>query len=249
LDVLNAKKPRKRNKAYRDLLVVTRETVGYAKTAASWLEKHPGPLGSLALIEELEHYVMLTEVVIDQTERRVLHGEKVPAEDKVFSIFEDHTDIIIKDNRNTHFGHKVTLTGGRSGLILDWVVEDGNPADSTLTLRMLERQRDIYGRPPRQAALDGAYASKDNLADAKTLGVQDVCFSKKRGLEVLDMVKSTWVYKRLRKFRAGVESWVSFLKRCFGLDRCTWKGWDGFRRYVGSSIVAANLLILARHLN
>ena len=73
-------------------------------------------------------------------------------------------------------------------------------------------------------------------------------FSKKRGLEVLDMVKSQWVYKRLRNFRAGIESWISFLKRSFGLDRCAWKGWAGFARYVAASIVAANLLTLARHL-
>jgi len=113
---------------------------------------------------------------------------------------------------------------------------------------MLERQEEIYGRVPRQAAFDGCYASKANLADAKALGVKDVVFSKKCGLEVLDMAKSHWVYKRLRNFRAGIESWISFLKRSFGLQRCTWRGEQGFSRYVGASIVAANLLTMARHL-
>jgi IS5 family transposase len=202
----------------------------------------------MALAAQLSHYVIMAEAVIDQTERRVLHGEEVPAIEKLVSIFEDHTDIVIKDKRETHFGHKVTLTGGRSGLILDWVVEDGNPADSTLATRMLERQKKIYGQVPRQAAFDGGFASKPNLKDAKALGITDVSFSKKRGLEVLDMVKSQWVYKRLRNFRAGIESWISFLKRSFGLDRCTWKGWAGFARYVAASIVAANLLTLARQL-
>lgn len=247
LDVMNAKNGRKRKKAYRDLLKVTRETVGYAQAAAIELEAH-GDLMARGLAAELRHFIPLVECVIHQTERRVLHGESVPAADKILSIFEDHTDIIIKDRRDTHYGHKLTLTGGRSGLILDWVVEDGNPADSTLAIRMLERQRDIYGRVPRQAALDGGFASKANLEAGKALGVEDLAFSKKRGLEVLDMARSHWVYRRLRNFRAGIESWISLLKRSFGLERCSWKGWNGFHRYIGASIVAANLLTLARHL-
>lgn len=247
LDVRNAKNGRERAKAYRDLLKVSRETVGYARSAQVELEAHPD-LMARRLAAEIRHFVGLSECVIDQTERRVLHGESVPAQDKIVSIFEDHTDVIVKDRRDTHFGHKLTLTGGRSGLILDWVVEDGNPADSTLAVRMLERQQEIYGRVPRQAAFDGGFASKANLKAGKELGVQDLAFSKKRSLKVLDMVRSHWVYRRLRNFRAGIESWVSFLKRSFGLECCEWKGWAGFHRYVGASIVAANLLTLARHL-
>jgi IS5 family transposase len=246
-DVLNAKHGRKRTKAYRDLLKVTQETVGYAETVAAQLDAVPDVMAWL-LAQEIRHFTVLAQAVIDQTERRVLHGEDVPATEKIVSIFEDHTDIIVKDRRDTHYGHKLTLTSGASGLILDWVVEDGNPADSTLAIPMLERQKEIYGKPPRQAAYDGGFASKQNLEEAKALGVQDVSFSKKRGLEVLDMVRSTWVYKRLRNFRAGIEAWISFLKRCFGLERCSWRGWAGFARYVGASVVAANLLTLARHL-
>lgn len=247
LDVLNAKTGRKRTKAYRDLLSVTKETVAYARAALLELTRRKSAT-ALRLAARIEDYLPLIECVIDQTERRVLQGEVVPAEDKIFSIFEAHTDIIIKDRRDTHYGHKLTLSGGRSGLILDWVVEQGNPADSTLALRMLERLKDIYGRVPRQAAFDGGFASKDNLAKGKLLGVKDLAFSKKRGLEVLDMATSRRVYQRLRNFRAGIESWISFLKRCFGLDRSSWRDWPGFTRYAGASIVAANLLTLARHL-
>ena len=248
MEVLNAKNERKRRSAYRDLLKVTQETVDYGSTAVVALDKLASLPGALALGTELRHYIGLAERVIDQTERRVFYGEVVPASDKLVSIFEPHTDIIVKDRRDTHFGHKVTLTAGRSGLILDWVVEDGNPADSELAVRMMERQQEIYGRVPRQAAFDGGFASKANLRDIKGLGVKDVSFSKKRGLQVLDMVKSEWVYKRLRNFRAGIEAWISFLKRSFGLDRCSWRGAPAFARYVGSSIVAGNLLTLARHL-
>ena len=194
--------------------------MGYANDAVQALRLHAAVsvLGCVHeaadnAAEELEHSVSLAEQVISQTERRVLHAQKVPAKEKVFSIFEPHTDIIMKDRRETNYGHKITLTGGASGLLTDLVIEQGNPADSTLAVAMIERQEDIYGRVPRQAAFDGGFASKANLADIKNLGVKDASFHKKRGLKVADMVKSTWVYKRLRNFGAGIEGMISFLKR------------------------------------
>ncbi len=128
------------------------------------------------------------------------------------------------------------------------MIEEGNPADANLTIPMLERQRQLYGRPPRQASLDGGFASSDNLNRAKAMGVQDVCFAKKRGLEISQMARSTWVYKRLRDFRAGIEGLISFLKRVFGLDRCVWRGAASFGSYVMAGVVTANLLIMARHM-
>ena len=132
-------------------------------------------------------------------------------------------------------------------MILDCVVLEGNPADSTLALDSVKRQEEVYGRLPRQVTFDGGFASKKNLADIKALGIQDVAFSKRRGLEISDMTKSTWVYRRLRDFRAGIEGMISFLKRCFGAGLCTWRGLESFKSYVWGSVVSANLLILARH--
>ena len=79
------------------------------------------------------------------------------------------------------------------------------------------------------------------------LDVSDVVFSKRRGMEIEDMARSTWVYKRLVRFRAGIEAGISFLKRCFGLTRCTWRGLRSFKAYTWASVLTANLLTLARH--
>jgi IS5 family transposase len=166
----------------------------------------------------------------------------------VLSIFEDHTDVIRKDRRETIYGHKICLTGGASSLILDCRVLEGNPTDSSLAVDAVKRQEKVYGQLPRQVALDGGFASKINLADIKGLGVNDVAFSKRRGLEISDMAKSTWVYHRLRDFRAGIEGCISFLKRCFGLDRCSWRSFASFKAYVQASVLSFNLLVLARHL-
>ncbi len=152
------------------------------------------------LAEELERLVGLLDRVADQTKRRVIDGEKVPAGEKVVSIFECHTDIIEKGNRETVYGHKLFLTGGQSGLVMDCVIQRGNPADATLFIPLLERQAELFQRPPRQVAADGGFVSVDNLRQAKQLGVTDVSFSKRKGLSVLEMVKSSWVYKKLRNF-------------------------------------------------
>jgi len=93
---------------------------------------------------------------------------------------------------------------------------------------------------------DGAFASTDTLADTKTLGVTDGCFAKKRGLAILDMVRSQWVYDRLRRFWAGIEAGIALFKRVFGLARCVRKGARGFHAYVRTAVLAANLLVLAR---
>ncbi|MCK4773926.1 MAG: transposase, partial [Candidatus Krumholzibacteria bacterium] len=112
---------------------------------------------------------------------------------------------------------------------------------------MIERHREILGEVPREAAFDGGFASKANVRELKKLGVKDVAFSKRCGLRVSDMVRSTWVYKRLRNFRAGIEGVISFLKRCFGLGKCMWRGFASFKAYVWGSVLSANLLMLARH--
>ena len=124
---------------------------------------------------KVDHYRPLIEQIIAQTERRVLAGEAVPAGDKLVSLFEPHADIIRK-GREVTYGHKLNLTTGKSGLILDLVIEAGNPADSERLLPMLERHRALYGQPPRQAAADGSYASRDNLRQAKARGVRDMAF-------------------------------------------------------------------------
>lgn len=244
MTILN-RRGKKREEAYRDLIKVARQTLGYACTVLENETLLNDP-SKQDLVEKLHHYLDLHEKVIHQTERRVLLGESVPVQEKVASIFEEHTDIIRKGSRETVFGHKIYLTCGPSSLMLDCVVKRGNPCDSTLTQPLLERQQELYGRVPRQASLDGCFASKDNLKWAKKQGIRDVAFAKKRGLKIEQMAHSSWIYQQLRRFRAGIEGCISTLKRAFGLRRCNWKGWQHFQQYIHLSVVSFNLVVLAR---
>ena len=251
--IRDTKKEEVRAKCYKDLLGIATQVRGYASKAIDALQTYENRdeverIRARILAEELERMLGLFDKVMDQTRRRVIDEEKVPAREKVFSVFECHTDIIDKGNRETVYGHKLFLTTGQSGLILDCVVERGNPADTSLFLPLMDRQKEIYGRAPRQAAADGGFASAENLNAAKERGIKDVAFAKRKGLSVLEMVKSQWVYKKLRNFRAGIEAGISTLKRAFGLSRCTWTGWEGFCQYVGSAVASFDLLLLARKL-
>jgi IS5 family transposase len=249
--ILNTQKEKVRLAAYRELLSYAERVAVYAESAIPVLRSFEGAdlsdsLAALGLARNLERTVGIFGKVIDQTVRRVIKSEKVPASEKVVSFFEEHTDIIVKGRRDVQYGHKVFLTGGASNLILDCLIERGNPADSDRYQDLLERHMEQFGRAPRQLSADGGFASRKNLAFAKGREVKDAVFAKKRGLTVIEMAKSAWVYKMLRNFRAGIEAGISTLKRAFGLDRCTWSGWDGFKQYVWSSIVSYNLLVLAR---
>jgi len=248
MTILNSKKEKVRKTAYQDLIQYAGRVVNYALSAITMLRDYEGLefLSAQGIATKLERAVDLLGKVIDQTRRRVIQGEKVPASEKVVSFFEEHTDIIVKGQRDTTYGHKIFLTGGASTLILDCLIEQGNPADSDRYQMLLERQQQLLGRMPRQITADGGFASKDNLAFAKANHVKDAVFAKRRGLSVLTMAKSQWVYRRLRNFRAGIEAGISVLKRAFGLDRCTWSGWAGFKQYVWSSVVSYNLLAMAR---
>ena len=91
--------------------------------------------------------------------------------------------------RDVQYGHKLNLSTKRSGLILDVVIEAGNPADADRLIPMLDRHIAQYGKASRQMAADGGYASLANLREAKAREVKDMAFHKKRGLTI-----SNWEY-------------------------------------------------------
>jgi transposase, IS5 family len=235
----------RKRQLYRELIAAARATENELQAVTKGLAEIAGTAAE-RWRAQVDHYLPLIARIITQSERRVLKGEAVPAGEKLVSLFEPHADIIVKGSRGVQYGHKLNLTTGKSGLILDVVVEAGNPADAERFLPMLDRQIARRGAPPRQTAADGGYASRDNLNQAKARGVQDVAFHKKCGIAVADMVKSPWVYRRLRNFRAGIEAGISCFKRAYGGARCTWRGLDHFKTYIWSAVVAHNLVLFAR---
>ena len=244
--IFNAKKARK-EALYVDLLSLIR--IVLKQVERSLLQVTATDRGTPAVqqwVSIVTHYRDLTLAVVKQTERRVIDGEKVPASEKIVSFFESHTDIIIKGFRDIQYGHKINLSTEKRGLITCLSIENGNPSDSERFLPMLHAHQKIFGTLPRSVACDSGYASKDNVAKGRALGIAHVVFHKRVGISYLSMGVKRKTFERLRNFRAGIEGNISELKRTFGAGKATWKGHDGFKAFVWSSVISYNLVRVAR---
>jgi IS5 family transposase len=151
--------PDKKRQLYRELIAAAQATRAELQAAAPGLVAIAGTAAE-RWRAAVDHYLPLIARVIAQSERRVLSSEAVPASEKLVSLFEPHADIIRKGGRQVQYGHKLNLVTGKSGLILDVVVEAGNPADAERFLPMLDRHIARSGKAPRQTAADGGYASR-----------------------------------------------------------------------------------------
>jgi IS5 family transposase len=238
----NTKKKEKRAELFKKQLKLFRMSINQVKRVVE--EVIVGvDLGALSLLAELKGLLPKMEKVYDISYRHELLGESVPNSEKIFSIYEEHTDIIVKGLREVGFGHKVNLATGRSNLILDCEIADGNPKDSTLYEGVLGRVRNDYGIRPRDMVTDGAYASLRNQEKAKEYGIRNIVFNKIVG-SLKNVVSSVQMETRLKKWRSGMEAIVSNLKRGFDLFRCEWKGRDHFDAKVLWSVIAYNLRVM-----
>jgi len=124
----------------------------------------------MALTIQIEKHIEIMQLVYDMVFRKEIKGETVPNEGKIYSIYEQHTDIIVKGSRQIQFGHKVDLSSGKSNLVLNCQVLRGNPSDSKLFIPAVDAIIENYGKMSRDYATDGGYASLANQAHAKEKG-------------------------------------------------------------------------------
>jgi IS5 family transposase len=243
-----------RAKSYKVLLKVQRKTRKEAEAMLEAVRSHSVVamrIEVMGLIAEMQEVLNLAEQVYEQAERRVIRDEKVPVDEKLVSIFETHTDIICRGKKSskTEFRHKVDFSTGRSGLVLRYEVFQGNPGDNEVLDRAIDDYIALFGQAPEKLTADRRYFSSDNERIAREKGVRQVALPKPGRLNELrkSLQNAPW-FKKLLRWRAGVEGNLSTLLRSFGLKRCLWKGWESFKAYVGLSVITYNLRLLAGHL-
>jgi len=238
----NTKKKEKRAELFEKQLKLFRCSINQVKRVVE--EGITGiDLEGVSIVAELKGLLPKMEKVYDISYRHEVLGESVPNSEKIFSIYEDHTNIIVKGSREVEFGHKVNLTTGRSNLILDCEIVDGNPKDSVLYEGVLERVRNDYGITPRDMVTDGGYASLRNQGKAKEYGIVNIIFNKIVG-SLKNLVTSANMETRLKKWRSGIEAVISNVKRGFSLFRCDWKGREHFDAKVLWSVIAYNIRVM-----
>jgi IS5 family transposase len=239
---------------YRDLIKITTEVIHAAQAGAAAAQATPSPArvpgGKVdALIQEITAYGERAERVVNQARRRVLEGQAVPTEDKIFSIFEPHTDLIKrgKAQKPVEFGHKVLLSESGRGLITEYRVLDGNPTDDRHVAPSLTHHLGLFGAPPALTAHDRGFYSLEALRACQTAGVTTECIPQRGGRKTPERAahENSRAFRRGQRFRAGIEGRISVLFRGRGMKRCLLHGRERFEVFVGLAVLANNLLVLA----
>ncbi len=202
-----------------------------------------------ALVEELVHFHALGERVVDQARRRVLYGESVPNDEKLFSLFEPHTELLKrgKAGKDIEFGHMIQIQQVGEKFITAYEVYEHKPVEHTLLDPALAQHRELFGFDPSELSADkGYYQSMDRLRELeKTIHVVSIAKKGPRTAEETEREQDP-LFRHAQAFRAGVEGSISFLKRMLRLARCFNKSWEHYVATVGQTLFAHNLLILAR---
>ena len=239
---------------YRELLRITEQVVESARQVAKKTQATRGMDVVQGLVieqlgKEITHYCDLGDRVINQTRRRVLEGEQVPSQEKVYSIFEPDTDLIKrgKAQKPVEFGHKVFLAESAQGLITDYQVLDGNPADTDQVPGSLERHQKTFGHAPECYAGDRGFFSADNMKACETAKVSQVCLPQRGGQKSEEQAarERSPAFRKGQRFRVGIEGRISVLFRGRGMKRCRAHGRERFEVLVGAAVLANNLMRIA----
>jgi IS5 family transposase len=235
---------------YQRLIKTTQASVQQAQTALSVLKSQSSQTAA-HIVDVLETFIPRVEQALAQTIRRVLQGESVPAPEKILSLFEPHTTVIRrgKAGKETEFGHKVWLDEVDGGIVTQWRVLEGNPADADQWQPALDHHLKQFKKPPHLASADRGVYSPDNEAYARQQGVKQVVLPKPgyKSKARREFEAQSW-FKRGRRFQAGIEGRISVCKRKHGLARCLDHGKDGFDKWVGWGVIANNFTVMGRTL-
>ncbi len=199
----------------------------------------------MKLLHKLEALLPKVQQVMNVAFRREILDESVPVADKLFSIFEDHTDCIVKGNRKVIFGHKLNFTVGDSHLIFDCIIKRGNTADTEFFTDTIDNLYDNLELVPDSIVGDGGFASIANRDYAVLKNIKNIVFNKVKG-SLQNIVSSKNMETRLKKWRAGIEAMISNFKRGLKASLCNWKGWEAFQKFVLWNVITFNLRIIGR---
>jgi IS5 family transposase len=239
---------------YRDLIGIAAEVVETARAALTMSSKMRGKdlmadLTIDAMRQKIEHYCGLGERVVDQARRRVLNGERVANAEKIYSIFEPHTDLIKRGKVRTpvEFGHKVFLAESAQGLITQYDVLKGNPSDEVHVVPSLARHKRVFGRAPHLYGSDRGFFSEPNVAACVDGNVNVVCIPQRGGTKTLERQahEKSAEFKQGQRFRAGIEGRISVLFRGRGMKRCLAEGRERFELLVAAAVLSNNLMAIA----
>ena len=200
-------------------------------------------------LEQMKDFEALGRRVMDQARRRVLAGEKVPNAEKLFSLFETHTELLIrgKAGKPVEFGHMILLQEVDHQFISAYEVFEKRPSDESLVDGVLKRHEELFGQLPDDFTADkGFYKSMEKIGELEQI-ISNVSIAKKGQRTAAEIVREhDPIFRSLQRFRAGIEGTISVLKRAFKMWRCLYRSFRTYCSSAGSHVFAHNLVVLAR---
>jgi IS5 family transposase len=192
---------------------------------------------------ELKAYLPSMQTVAATARRANVAGETVPAHERVFSLFEPHTELIKRGRRQkpVEFGHKVLLCETAEKFITDYEAYEQQQPDPDLTEPVIERHEKLFGERPVVLAADKGFCPQKSKFEELAKRVGNLAIPR-RMQDFMDKLLAS-----CQAFRAGIEGTISGLKRAFRLFRCFFRGFKGFARSVGLGVFCHNLIVLAEH--
>ena len=233
---------------YHALVDLTAAVIAHAQRVSDALHTRSEP-GAHQLMSTAQTFLPRVQQVLDQTVRRVLEGQSVPAADKLVSLFEPHTAIVRrgKPGKATEFGRVIWLDEVEGGILTRYAILPGAPSDDQQLLPALDHHQRLFDQPPRLVAGDRGVHSPINETEATARGVKFVVLPKP-GAKTEDRQRheqQRW-FRYGRNWRAGIEGRISGLKRRHRLDRCRYHGEAGMERWVGWGVIVHDLRRIAQ---
>jgi hypothetical protein len=238
--------------AYRDLLDTADRILARATESLdpAWIPIGPGPASRTIerLRTKLLDFVDMTIHACDQARRRVLDGESVPNDEKLFSLFEPQTQLIVRGKvpRPVEFGHRVLVIEDGAGFVCHYAILPHGAVDSDVVVEQMRQVQDRLGGRIRCASFDRGFHSSENQRALAELVAQP-CLPVKGQVQAARQEREATVgFRRARRRHPGVESAIGALQSGNGLGRCRDRGFGGYCRYVGLGMLGRNLHVLGK---
>jgi transposase, IS5 family len=213
--------------------------------------RKPGPRATRrqhAIVERLDQTAQRVAKVAAQTRQRVVDGEVPDGASRIVSLHDPDARPIRKGRlgRPVEFGYKAQLVDNPDGIVVDWMVEQGNPSDAPQLVPTIERIRRRTGKTPRAVTADRGYGEAAVDDDLRALGVTTVCVPRKgRPGASRRQIEASRPFQRMVRWRTGSEGRISCLKRDYGCRRTRMDTLTGARTWTGHGILTHNLVKIA----
>jgi transposase, IS5 family len=237
---------------YQDLLQLADELLLRGRQLAALLQAPENrsvldPAGDVGA-KELLHYANLTAQVCDTARRRVLQGETVPNEEKIFSIFEPHTELIKrgKQPEPTQFGHNTLVIEDAVGFVVTYLVLGKGVLDQDTVVPVMRVLQERFGGKIKSASFDRSFHTPQNQRDLAEIVATPCIASKGQEKGRQQQQEGTVAFRKARKRHSGIESAIGALQAGNGLKRCRDRSEPGYERYVALGILGRNLQTLGK---